>query len=56
MVKTPAEQQRPIQTLRITEAALEATIASAYFGVTERERRRVLETTIVAAGHGPLAR
>ena len=53
MVKTPAEQQRLIQTLRITEAAFEATIASAYEGVTERELQRVFQTAIVAAGARP---
>jgi Xaa-Pro aminopeptidase len=53
MVKTPAEQQRLIQTLRITEAAFEATIAAAYVGVTERELRRVFETAIVASGARP---
>jgi Xaa-Pro aminopeptidase len=53
MVKTPAEHQRLIQTLRITEAAFEATIASAYDGVTERELQRVFETAIVAAGARP---
>ena len=53
MVKTPAEQQRLIQTLRITEAAFESTIASAYEGVTERELRRVFETAIVGAGARP---
>ncbi len=53
MVKTPAEHERLIQTLRITEAAFEATIAAAYPGVTERELRRVFDTTIVAAGARP---
>jgi Xaa-Pro aminopeptidase len=53
MVKTPAEHERLIQTLRITEAAFDATIASAYEGVTERELRRVFETAIVAAGARP---
>jgi Xaa-Pro dipeptidase len=53
MVKTPAEQARLIQTLRITEAAFETTIAAAYQGVTERELRRVFDTAIVAAGARP---
>jgi Xaa-Pro dipeptidase len=53
MVKTPAEHQRLIQTLRITEAAFDATIAAAYEGVTERELQRVFETAIVAAGARP---
>lgn len=53
MVKTPAEHKRLIQTLRITEAAFDATVAAAYVGVTERELRRVFETAIVAAGARP---
>lgn len=53
MVKTPAEQARLTQTLRITEAAFKAAIASACVGVTERELRRVFETAIVAAGARP---
>ena len=53
MVKTPAEHQRLIQALRITEAAFDATIAAAYEGVTERELQRVFDTAIVAAGARP---
>ena len=53
MVKTPAEHLRLIRTLRITEAAFEATIAAAYSGVTERELKRVFDTAIVAAGARP---
>ncbi len=53
MVKTPEEHTRLIHTLRITEAAFEATIAAAYAGVTERELKRVFETAIVVAGARP---
>ena len=53
MVKTPAEQKRLIETLRITEAAFEATTAAAYPGVTERELKRIFDTVIVAAGARP---
>jgi Xaa-Pro dipeptidase len=53
MVKTAAEHQRLIDTLRITEAAFAATTAAAYPGVTERELKRVFDTTLVAAGARP---
>jgi len=53
MVKTPLEQARLIRTLRITEAAMEATIAAAHPGITERELKQVFETAIVAAGARP---
>lgn len=53
MVKTPLEQARLIRTLRITEAAMEATIAAARPGITERELKQVFETAIVAAGARP---
>jgi Xaa-Pro dipeptidase len=53
MVKTPGEHRRLIQTLRITEAAFEATVAAAYPGVTERELKRVFDTAVVAAGASP---
>ena len=53
MVKTPGEQKRLIETLRITEAAFEATTAAAYPGVTERELKRIFDTVIVAAGARP---
>lgn len=53
MVKTPAEHERLIKVLRITEAAFEATVAAAYEGVTERELKRVFDTAIVAAGARP---
>lgn len=53
MVKTPAEQERLIQALRVTEAAFELTTAAAYPGVTERELKRVFETAVVAAGARP---
>jgi len=53
MVKTPLEQARLIRTLRITEAAMEATTAAAHPGITERELKQVFETAIVAAGARP---
>jgi Xaa-Pro dipeptidase len=53
MVKTPLEQARLVRTLRITEAAMDATVAAAYPGVTERELKQVFETAIVAAGARP---
>jgi Xaa-Pro aminopeptidase len=53
MVKTPLEQARLIRTLRITEAAMDATVAAARPGITERELKQVFETGIVAAGARP---
>jgi Xaa-Pro dipeptidase len=53
MVKTPLEQARLTRTLRITEAAMDAALAAAYPGITERELKQVFETAIVAAGARP---
>ncbi len=53
MVKTPAEQLRLIEALRVTEAAFELTTAAAYAGITERELKRVFDTALVAAGAKP---
>jgi Xaa-Pro dipeptidase len=50
MVKTAAERDRMIASLRATEAAMRAAIGAATEGVTERELQIVFEKTIL--GHG----
>ncbi len=53
MVKTGEELVRLEQALRITEAAMRATVAAATPGVTERELHGVFESAIVAGGARP---
>ena len=53
MVKTPAEHERLIGALRVTEYALRTTIASAREGITERELAHVFEQAIVERGARP---
>src|SRR5579864_2701596 len=53
MVKTPAEHERLIATLRVTEHALRTTVAQAREGVTERELAHVFEAAIVDKGARP---
>jgi Xaa-Pro dipeptidase len=53
MVKTPAEHERLIGALRVTEYALRTTVASAREGITERELAHIFEQAIVERGARP---
>lgn len=53
MVKTAAEHERLIATLRVTEHALRTTVAQAREEVTERELAHVFERAIVERGARP---